>query len=91
MADKPKQTEIPGLERPKIKEIEDAADKYESTRDRRMALTEKEVEQMAELVAQMKAHKVQKYRLDEDRYVELVPSEKAKVRKVKHEAPDDEE
>lgn len=88
---KEKQVEIPGLERPKIKEIEEAADKYESVRDRRMALTEREVETMAELVAQMHANKVTKYRLDNDRYVELQPTEKAKIKKVKHPKVDDDD
>jgi hypothetical protein len=38
-----KQLEIAGTERPKIKAIEEAADAYVSVRDKRMALTEKEV------------------------------------------------
>lgn len=39
----PVQAEIPGTERPKIKEIEAAANSYVSVRDRRMKLTEDEV------------------------------------------------
>lgn len=39
---KPEQIEIPGTERPKIKEIEKAAAKYVELRDQRMAVLKKE-------------------------------------------------
>lgn len=44
------QMEIPGTERPKIKPIEEAARAYVDVRDKRMALTEKEVVSRAKLI-----------------------------------------
>ena len=46
----PKQTELPGTERPSIKEIDKAADHYVSVRDRRMKLTEQEVAAKTQLL-----------------------------------------
>ena len=46
----PKNEELPGMERPKIKEIESAADAYVSARDRRMKLTESEIAAKAKLI-----------------------------------------
>lgn len=50
------QTEIPGMEAPKIKEIERAAAKYVDARDARMKLTEKEVAAKAALIEVCKEH-----------------------------------
>lgn len=51
-----KQTEIPGMEAPKIKEIEQAAEAYTSVRDKRMALTVKEVAAKMALIEVVQAH-----------------------------------
>ena len=77
------QTELKGIERPVIKAIEDAAEDYETIRDKRMALTEKEIEAKSKLLDLMKKHKCKLYRYDE-RIVELVPGEDGvKVKKAK--------
>lgn len=52
----PKQTEMPGMERPKILEIEEAAEKYVKVRDRRMKLTEEEIVAKANLLTTVQAH-----------------------------------
>jgi len=57
----PKQKRLPEMEDPAIEEIEDAALQYASVRDRRMALTDKEVEAKDFLLAQMKKHDKLKY------------------------------
>jgi hypothetical protein len=52
------QLQIPGTERTKIKEIEDAAEAYVSIRDKRIKLTEQECsakEKLIELMQQNKA------------------------------------
>src|SRR5216110_2258872 len=51
-----KQMEIPGTERPVIKGIEQAAEDYVSVRDKRKALTDREVDLKAALLAAMKKH-----------------------------------
>ncbi len=80
MATKPKQIELPGVERKKIKEIEDAAESYVALRDKRMALLEKEIESKAVLLDTMHKHKLTVYRLDDGRIVEVLPTEKVKVK-----------
>lgn len=49
----PKQTEIPGMERPKIAAIESAAEKYVDLRDKRMKLLESEIAAKEKLVEAM--------------------------------------
>lgn len=64
---RPKQTEMegPGISRVKVAEVEEAADEYEAVRDRRMALTEKEVEAKAKLRMLMEKHLLTVYVFDE--------------------------
>jgi len=57
-----KQTEIPGTERERNKEIEDAAESYVEARDDRMKFTEVEVERRDALVAVMEKYHLQVYR-----------------------------
>jgi len=92
---RPFQTEIPGTERPKIKEIEEAAEAYVTVRDRRMALTEKEVAAKEQLASLMHTHADTigrdaegglSYRYD-DMLVTLKP--KDEVLKVKHVSDED--
>ena len=64
-----KQAELPGVERKKIKEIEDAAESYVALRDKRMAILTKEVEAKAALLDTMHKHKLTLYRLDDGRIV----------------------
>lgn len=56
---------LPGIPDMKvIKEISDAAESYETLRDRRMAALTKEVEANAELVTAMRKHKLKAYKDD---------------------------
>ena len=57
-----KQSEIPGTERPKVKELDDAAESYVDARDKRMKLTEKEKVAKDALIAVMKKHGHNVYR-----------------------------
>lgn len=59
-----KQQQIPGTERKTIKEIDDAAEAYVEARDKRMRLTEKEVERREALVNAMKRNGLTIYRDD---------------------------
>lgn len=79
-----KQGELPGVEAPSIPEIDDAADSYVALRDKRMALTEKEIDARAVLIAAMDKHKLTSYRYD-DNVVTVEPSEKVHVKKAKEE------
>lgn len=59
-----KQTQIPGTERKTIKEIDDAAEAYVEARDKRMKLTEREVEAREALVNAMRRNGLEVYRDD---------------------------
>lgn len=94
----PTQTQIPGTEAPRIKEIDVAADKYVDVRDARIDASKKEVaakERLIEIV-QANADKIAPndkgqriYRYGEDLAVVLTPG-KPKI-KVKHVDDDEEE
>lgn len=96
----PVQAEIPGTERPKIKEIELAAEAYVSIRDKRMRLTEQEVELKGALIDVVHKHadKItpngegeRHYRFD-DLVVILKPGkDNVKVRSADSELEEDEE
>ena len=83
------QRELAGMERPKVKEIEDAAEDYVAIRDKRMSLTEKEVDARAVLLAAMEKHKLDAYRFD-DRVVIVLPAKKVKVKTASDDEGDDE-
>lgn len=53
--------EVEGLKRKRVKEIDDAAEHYVAQRDKRMKLTEKEVEAKEALLRAMRKHKVETY------------------------------
>jgi hypothetical protein len=76
---KAKQESLPGMEPPHIAEIDAAAEAYRGTRNRRMRLTEKEVEQREILQAMMKKHELKNYEYD-DHIVVLDVTEKVKVK-----------
>lgn len=57
-----KQTELPGMERQTIQEVNDAAEAYVDARDERMALTEKEVTAKDALIRAMQKHELTVYR-----------------------------
>lgn len=59
-----RQKELSGIEKESVKEIEEAAESYVEARDKRMKLTEKEVERKAALIEVMRKHKRTVYRDD---------------------------
>jgi hypothetical protein len=92
-----KTPEMPGMERTSIPEIDDSAQAYVSARDKRMALTSKEVAAKLNLLTVLQAHEkeldkgqdgAKVYRF-EDEIVILKPG-KLKVQ-VKHANEEDEE
>ena len=92
-AKKPKQTEIPGVERKKVAELDRAAELYVEARDERMELTEKEVAARDALIAVMKKHSLSIYKDDDASpplVVTLIPGEdKVKVTRADDEAQED--
>lgn len=83
-----KAPELPGMERKTIKAIESAAEEYAELRDKRMAVLEKEVEAKARLLDVMHKHECTIYKFD-DKIVEVLPTEKVKVRKAGSKADED--
>lgn len=89
------QTEIPGTERPRIKQIDDAAENYRDHRDKRMKALDKEIE--AQVKLQEILHKYEEKLTDrdedgnplyiledgEDCAILMRSEEKAKVKKYK--------
>ena len=57
-----RQKELSGVERETIKEIDDAAEAYVEARDKRMALTKKEVDAKDALIAVMRTHRRKVYK-----------------------------
>lgn len=84
---KKKQEDLPAMEGPGVapqvfKDVEAAADKYIDVRDKRMALTTKEVEARAVLAEKMASHSLNIYRFD-DHQVEVIPGKlKVKVKNL---------
>lgn len=81
-----KQTTIPGTERKTHADVAKAAEAYVDARDKRMALTKKEVETKAALAAAMRKHKLETYVVegdDEDLEVTFEQGEeKLKVKRI---------
>lgn len=61
MATKAKQARLPGVEDPAITELEDAAAEYAEIRDDRIALSQREGDTKATLLALMHKHKKKHY------------------------------
>ncbi len=66
-----KQGELKGIERPKIQEIEDKAEVYSKSMNRRVKAGVAEKADKAALIEAMKNHKVKSYRTDEGLIVTL--------------------
>lgn len=91
MARPPRQAEIPGTERPRIKEVDDAAEAYVVQRDKRMKLSKKEKEAKTALISVMEKHKIEVYRDTEaDLLVTVSEVTNVKVEKLKAEETADE-
>lgn len=95
----PKQSELPGTERPVIKEIEEAAEAYVSVRDKRMTLTEKEIVAKTNLIQVVQKHAKELtpdgdgkrvYRYDDLKVILEPGKPNVKVRAV-HDNPEEEE
>ncbi len=84
---RPEQEEIgltgPGVERKKIKPLEDAIDAWNVIKEKRMGLTEKEIEAKAAVRVLMEKHGLELYRYDEGH--EVILASNVKVRKVDQE------
>lgn len=83
-----KQGELPGVEKPVVKAVEEAADEYVNVRDRRMKLTEAEVEKRSILIHEMKKARLTSYSYD-GQVITLDTKDAVKVRALK--ADDDAE
>jgi hypothetical protein len=59
-----KQKALPGMEKETIAEVDDAAEQYVKERDKRMTMTEKEVEAKQALIYVMRKHKLTVYKDD---------------------------
>lgn len=72
-----------GVERPVIPEIEKAAESYETARDDRMILSEKEVETRTKLVGLMQSRNLNSYRYD-GKLITIDPGQtKVKIKAIK--------
>lgn len=83
----PKQGRLPGMNDPKLADLEDAAYDYVEIRDRRMALMEQEVPAKARVLAAMHKHGKKTYRCDELEIQLVEEAENVKVRIVKEKPP----
>ena len=90
---KSSQTEIPmtgeGVERKVIKPLEDAIEAWNSIKEKRMALTEKEIAAKAVVTALMERHEVKLYQYDDDHEVVLLDT--VKSRKIKQAGDEDDD
>ena len=88
---KPKQKQLPGLETPKIKKIEDLADRYVERRNERMAMLQSEIASRDLLSAVMIEHGLKAYQCEDGKTIEFVATEKIKVRSKKEAGEEDED
>lgn len=77
-----KQPDLPTMEKPVIKSVEDAAEDYVGVRDKRMRLTEQECEKRTILIHEMKKAKLTSYTFD-GQVVLLDTKDAVKVRTLK--------
>ena len=78
--DEPKQKRLPTMEDAPIEELESAAERYASIRDRRQALTAEEVPLKKRLLDLMHSHKKTEYKHEGVEIKVLVEKEKVRVR-----------
>lgn len=88
-----RQTELPGTEPKRIKEVEEAAESFRELRDQVKKLTEERDKAKETLGDAMKKHKLEVYRLEDtdppEEVVIEVAHEEVKIRKVKGASSDD--
>lgn len=85
-----KQKELEGFERPKVQELEDLAEVYVKSRDKRMKLTKQESADKVALIEGMKKHKLSTYRLDGGEVV-VISSGPSQVKVTAPQEPEAEE
>ena len=85
-----RQKELAGMERPKIQEIEDKAEVYSKSMNRRVKAGVAEKADKTALIESMKAHKLKSYRTDDGLIVTLADGP-SKVQISDAPEPDDEE
>lgn len=83
-----KQAELKGVERPKIADIEVAADDYVRLTDLIKARSEEKKQAMERLVAAMRRAKLDKYKYD-DRVITLLEVDKIKVAELNGDGDED--
>lgn len=66
-----RQKELAGIERPKVQEIEDAAEVYVKSRNKRMKANEAEKADKDALIEVMKKHKLISYKTDDGETVTI--------------------
>lgn len=90
-----RQKEIPGTERPKVQEVEDAAEVYVKSRDKRIKASKAESTDKAALIAAMQKHKLGVYKIADEGLVVTISPGKVDVKvtesKDRDEADEDEE
>lgn len=79
---RPRQGSLPGMEQRGIPELESAAENYVNVRDRRMRLTEEEVEAKSQVLFLMHKHERQNYRHDDFLIMVIPGEENVKVKVV---------
>lgn len=72
MSPRKKQMQIPGTERKQVPEVEQAAEAYREVRDERCELSRREKQKKLELLAVMKAHKIKRYKYDDEKGEEIL-------------------
>jgi len=89
------QTDLPiegeGVSRKQIKALEDAIDEWNSVKERRMKLTETEVEKKSAVLALMHKHELKEYFFGEDADRKVVLKDMVKVERIKTLEDEDEE
>lgn len=81
----PKQKRLPAMEDAAIEELEDAAERYAGIRDKRMALTEQEVDCQELLLTLMKRNGKKHYKRDGIECTVVAKEEKVRVKIKKDE------
>lgn len=87
---KPKQRELPTMERERHPKLEKLADIYCEQRDSRMSALEREIDARNILMAAMREHGLKSYDYD-GKLIEIIADEKIKVKAKKSESDDEEE
>lgn len=87
-----KQSELKGLERPKIQELEDKGEVYSKSMNRRVKAGVAEKADKAALIEALRKHKLKSYRMDDGTVITLADgSPKVQLSEAEEPEPDDDE